>query len=121
METKQQKEKKNAHFFLIAPQVDTIRIHKSRFEKKKKHTKQTNNKNHREIFHPPPNSSHSFTVHQESVRSDLCYHTMKPEHFIQFGIEIQASKSGFESVGNKGSPFKLHQDLFIENSQHLEM
>lgn len=46
---------------------------------------------------------------------------MKPEHVIQFGIEIQASKSGFESVGNKGSPFKLHQDLFIENSQHLEM
>lgn len=35
METKQQKEKKNAHFFLIAPQADTIRIHKSRFEKKK--------------------------------------------------------------------------------------
>lgn len=117
METKQQKEKK-MHIFLIAPQADTI--HKSRFEKKK-HTKQTNNKNHREIFHPPPNSSHRFTVHQESVRSDLCYHTMKPEHFIQFGIEIQASKSGFESVGNKGSTFKLHQDLFIENSQHLEM
>lgn len=121
METKQQKEKK-CTFFLIAPQADTIRIHKSRFEKKTPHTqnKQTN-KNHREIFHPPPNSSHRFTVHQESVRSDLCYHTRKPEHFIQFGIEIQASKSGFESVGNKGSPFKLHQDLFIENSQHLEM
>lgn len=35
METKQQKEKK-MHIFLIAPQADTIRIHKSRFEKKKK-------------------------------------------------------------------------------------
>lgn len=37
METKQQKEKK-CTFFLIAPQADTIRIHKSRFGKKKKHT-----------------------------------------------------------------------------------
>lgn len=41
METKQQKEKKNALFFLIAPQADTIRIHKSRFEKKNK-THKTN-------------------------------------------------------------------------------
>lgn len=40
METKQQKEKK-CTFFLIAPQADTIRIHKSRFEKKK-HTHKIN-------------------------------------------------------------------------------
>lgn len=38
METKQQKEKKKCTFFLIAPQADTIRIHKSRFEKKKQNT-----------------------------------------------------------------------------------
>lgn len=121
------KNKTKKYTFLIAPQVDKIRIHKSSFEKIKITIKSQEN-----ISFPPKTALADLqNIRGRHLMRERCHTWFKCTNtcgstgssantLTNFWIQIQGSESGFEGSGVPNRPRNLRPSFYSE-AQHLEM